>query len=45
VLIGVIDTVGKAYYPDAALFLVYLVMVVVLLARPQGLFGFARAAA
>jgi branched-subunit amino acid ABC-type transport system permease component len=44
VLIGVIDTVGKAYYPDAALFLVYLVMVIVLLARPQGLFGFARAA-
>src|SRR6195256_4645657 len=38
-LIGEIDTFGKAYFPSLALFLVYLVMAVVLLARPQGLFG------
>ena len=38
-LIGEADTFGKAYLPDVALFLIYLVMAVVLLARPQGLFG------
>ena len=38
-LIGVADTFGKAYLPSMALFLIYLVMAVVLLARPQGLFG------
>jgi branched-chain amino acid transport system permease protein len=41
-LVGVIDTFGKAYFPDYALFLVYLLMVVVLLARPQGLYGLAK---
>jgi branched-subunit amino acid ABC-type transport system permease component len=41
-LIGLIDTLGKAYYPDFALFLVYAVMVIVLLTRPQGLFGVSR---
>jgi branched-chain amino acid transport system permease protein len=41
-LVGVIDTFGKAYFPDYALFMVYLLMVVVLLARPQGLFGLAK---
>jgi branched-chain amino acid transport system permease protein len=38
-LIGEIDTFGKAYFPSLALFLIYLVMAAVLLARPQGLFG------
>src|SRR6476646_728832 len=38
-LIGEIDTFGKAYFPSLALFLIYLVMAVVLLVRPQGLFG------
>jgi branched-chain amino acid transport system permease protein len=38
-LIGEADTFGKAYVPELALFLIYLVMAVVLLARPQGLFG------
>jgi branched-subunit amino acid ABC-type transport system permease component len=42
-LIGIADTMGKALFPDAALFLVYLLMVVVLLSRPQGLFGLQRA--
>jgi branched-chain amino acid transport system permease protein len=38
-LIGEADTFGKAYFPSLALFLIYLVMAIVLLARPQGLFG------
>jgi branched-subunit amino acid ABC-type transport system permease component len=42
-LIGIVDTLGKALFPDAALFLIYLLMVVVLLSRPQGLFGLQRA--
>jgi branched-chain amino acid transport system permease protein len=39
ILIGEADTFGKAYLPSMALFLIYLVMAIVLLARPQGLFG------
>jgi branched-chain amino acid transport system permease protein len=42
-LIGIVDTMGKSLFPDAALFLIYLLMVVVLLSRPQGLFGLQRA--
>lgn len=38
-LIGEADTFGKAYFPSLALFLIYLVMAIVLLARPQGIFG------
>jgi branched-chain amino acid transport system permease protein len=38
-LIGVADTFGKAYFQSIALFLIYLAMLVVLLIRPQGLFG------
>jgi len=38
-LIGEIDTFGKAYFPSLALFLIYVVMAAVLLVRPQGLFG------
>jgi len=38
-LIGIADTFGKAYLPSLALFLIYLAMILVLLARPQGLFG------
>ncbi len=38
-LIGEADTFGKAYLPALALFLIYLVTAVILLARPQGLFG------
>lgn len=44
-LIGEADTFGKAYVPELALFLIYLVMAVVLLARPQGLFGIKHAPA
>ena len=38
-LIGIADTFGKAYLPQLALFLIYLVMLLVLLVRPHGLFG------
>jgi branched-chain amino acid transport system permease protein len=38
-LIGIADTFGKAYLPNLALFLIYLLMAVVLLVRPQGMFG------
>lgn len=43
IVVALVDTFGKAYYPDYALFLVYSLMVVVLLTRPQGLFGVAKA--
>ena len=42
ILVGLIDTLGRAYFPDLALFMIYLIMVVVLLVRPQGLFGVSR---
>jgi branched-chain amino acid transport system permease protein len=38
-LIGEADTFGNAYMPQTALFMIYLVMAIVLLVRPQGLFG------
>jgi branched-chain amino acid transport system permease protein len=41
--VGLVDTFGKAYFPGFALFLIYLLMVVVLLTRPQGLFGVSKA--
>lgn len=43
VFVGIVDTFGKAYFPDYAMFVIYLLMVVVLLTRPQGLFGVKRA--
>jgi branched-chain amino acid transport system permease protein len=43
VFVGLVDTFGKAYFPDLALFLIYLLMVVVLLTRPNGLFGVGKA--
>src|ERR1044071_6212456 len=39
VLIGVSDVAGKYYAPELGAFLIYLVMVVVLMWRPAGLFG------
>jgi branched-chain amino acid transport system permease protein len=38
-LIGIADTFGKAYLQSIALFMIYLAMTIVLLVRPQGLFG------
>lgn len=43
ILIGVVDTLGKALFPGLAMFSIYLLMVAVLLTMPQGLFGTARA--
>jgi branched-chain amino acid transport system permease protein len=37
-LLGVADVAGKYYLPDAGAFIIYIVMIVVLLWRPQGLF-------
>jgi branched-subunit amino acid ABC-type transport system permease component len=41
-LVGFADTFGKAFLPDVSLFMIYIVMIVVLVARPAGLFGMAR---
>ena len=38
-LIGEVDTFGRALLPDYALFFIYVIMVGVLLLRPTGLFG------
>jgi branched-chain amino acid transport system permease protein len=39
VLLGISDQVGKYYVPEVGAFLIYLVMVVMLMWRPAGLFG------
>lgn len=39
VLIGVIDTAGKYFFPQAGAFFLFVITIVVLLWRPQGLFG------
>ena len=39
ILIGVSDVAGKYYVPELGAFLIYLVMVVLLMWRPAGLFG------
>lgn len=44
-LIGVVDMLGKYYVPDLGGFLIYLLMVLVLLWRPQGLVAPSGAAA
>jgi len=41
-LIGVIDSFGKVYFPDFSLVTVFIVMALVLLVRPAGLFGIQR---
>ena len=38
-VIGLMDTFGKAYIPDAALFFSYIIFMIVLLVRPSGLIG------
>jgi branched-subunit amino acid ABC-type transport system permease component len=38
-IIGQAETFGKAWLPEAALLIIYVVMVLVVLLRPQGLFG------
>jgi len=39
ILIGLVDTFGKALFPQFAMFTIFLVMVVILLIRPTGLLG------
>jgi branched-chain amino acid transport system permease protein len=41
-LIGILDSLGKVYFPDFSLVSIYIVMVVVLMVRPSGLFGLQR---
>jgi branched-subunit amino acid ABC-type transport system permease component len=38
-IIGQAETFGKAWLPDAAMLIIYVVMALVVLLRPQGLFG------
>lgn len=38
-LIGIIDAFGRALFPDLAMFMVYLTMIIMLLIRPTGLLG------
>jgi branched-chain amino acid transport system permease protein len=38
-LIGLIDTFGKALFPQLAMFTIFLAMIVILLFRPIGLLG------
>jgi branched-chain amino acid transport system permease protein len=39
ILIGIIDSFGKVFFPDLAMFTVYFGMIVMLLIRPTGLLG------
>ena len=38
-LLGVLDVAGKYYVPSIGAFIIYAVMVVTLIVRPQGLFA------
>lgn len=43
ILLGIADVAGKYYVPTVGSFIIYTIMVVVLIVRPQGLFGRANA--
>jgi branched-chain amino acid transport system permease protein len=43
ILIGLVDSLGAAYFPSIAQFGIYIVMALVLLVRPTGLFNRATA--
>ncbi len=38
-LVGILDNFGKSFFPQFALFTVFVPMAVILVARPTGLFG------
>ena len=38
-LLGLADSYGKVYFPDVAIFTMYTVLIIVLMARPKGLLG------
>jgi branched-subunit amino acid ABC-type transport system permease component len=42
-VVGTLDTLGKTVIPELSIFIVYLALIVVLLVRPQGLYGRALA--
>lgn len=39
VVIGIIDAYGKVFFPNFAMFTIYLIFIIVLLVRPSGLLG------
>ena len=41
-VIGLIDSFGKVYFPDFAMFTIYIAMIIILLVRPIGLLGRTR---
>lgn len=38
-IIGIVDALGKAFFPEIAYFTIYLVFIIILLFRPNGLLG------
>jgi branched-chain amino acid transport system permease protein len=38
-IIGLIDTFGKTYFPDFAMFTIYIIFIIALLIRPTGILG------
>ncbi len=42
ILLGVADVAGKYYIPWAGAFIIYAIMVVVLIVKPEGLFARSR---
>lgn len=38
-IIGVVDAFGKAFFPDLAMFTMYLVLIIMLLVKPAGILG------
>ena len=38
-IVGMTDTLSQAYLPDAEMFAVYALLIMVMIVRPQGLFG------
>ena len=41
-IIGIVDAFGKAFFPDFAMFTMYLVLIIMLLIKPSGILGRSR---
>ena len=39
IILGVVEGLTKVFYPEASATVIFVIMVIVLLARPAGLFG------
>lgn len=39
IIIGIVDAYGKAYFPELAHFSIYLIVIIIILAKPSGLMG------